>query len=150
VRTAIGIWGIGAALIAAPVQAGREVGDYRSLPADLAAAATAYDVAQFKIDRPELERWLADDYVLAGANGKNETRAEAIADALSPVRRNTYVAIGGQVRRVWPNGAVLAGMVDVRGIDHGKRFAARFRFADVWAKRNGRWQVVFTQVNIAR
>lgn len=148
-RTAIGILAICAASIAVPAQAGPEVGDYRGLPADLAAAATAYDVAQFKTDRSELQRWLADDYVLAGSNGKNQTRAETIAEALSPVRRNTYVAISRQVRRIWPNGAVLSGMVDVRGIDHGKAFAARFRFADVWARRNGRWQVVFTQVNDA-
>lgn len=28
----------------------------------------------------------------------------------------------------------------------GKPFTAHFRFADVWRKRNGGWQVVFTEV----
>ncbi|SFS13658.1 hypothetical protein SAMN05216570_2916 [Dyella sp. OK004] len=142
-------WAICAALIAAPVQAGQEVGDYRSLPKDLAAAATAYDLAQFKSNRPELERLLADDYTLAGSSGKNQTKAEYIADAVAPGSKTSYVAISQQVTKVWPGGAVLGGMVDAKGYNHGKAFSIRARFVDVWAKRNGQWQVIFTQVNEA-
>ena len=139
-------WAIcAAALIAASAQAGQEVGDYSGLPQDLAAAATAYDLAQFKSDRSELERLLADDYTLAGTSGKNQTKAEFIADAVAPGSKTTYVAITQQVRKVWPNGAVLGGMVDAKGFNHGKAYAIRGRFVDVWAKRNGRWQVIFTQ-----
>ncbi|WP_233840509.1 nuclear transport factor 2 family protein [Dyella sp. 2HG41-7] len=138
-----------AALIATQVHAGQEVGDYRGLPQDLAAAATAYDLAQFKSDRAELERLLADDYVLANANGENQTKAQDIADAVAPGSKTTYVAITQQVRKVWPNGAVLGGMVDAKGFNRGKAFTMRARFVDVWAKRDGRWQVIFTQVNSA-
>lgn len=141
-----------AALIAMPIhaQAGKEVGDYSGLPQDLAAAATGYDLAQFKSDRAELERYLADDYTLANSNGKNQTKVEYIADAMSPDNKTTYVAISQQVRKVWPNGAVLGGIVDAHGFNHGKAFTMRARFVDVWAKRNGQWQVIFTQVNDAR
>lgn len=142
-------WAICAVLIAAQAQAGQEVGDYTGLPQDLAAAATAYDLAQFKSDRPELERLLADDYTLAGSSGKNQTKAEYIAGALAPGSKTTYVAITQQVRKVWPNGAVLGGMVDAKGLNLGKAFTMRARFVDVWAKRDGRWQVIFTQVNDA-
>jgi hypothetical protein len=135
------------ALIAAPVQAGHEVGDYRGLPQDLAAAATAYDLAQFKSDRPELERLLADDYTLAGSNGKNQTKAESIAAAVAPGNTTTYVAISQQVYKVWPNGAALGGIVDAKGMSHGKAYTMRARFVDVWAKRHGHWQVIFTQIN---
>jgi hypothetical protein len=140
-------WAVCAALIATQVYAGQEVGDYSGLPKDLAAAATAYDIAQFKSDRPELERWLADDYTLANANGKNETKAESIADATTPGNTTTYVAISQQVRKVWPDGAVLGGMVDAKGVNQGKAFTMRARFVDVWAKRDGRWQVIFTQIH---
>jgi hypothetical protein len=143
----IGYWVIGAALMAPPTQVGSEVGDYRGLPTGLAAAATAYDLAQFKSDRSELERLLADDYTLADSNGKNRTKAEYIADALAPGSKTLSVAISQQVRKVWPDGAVLGGMVDAKGLDHGKALTMRARFVDVWARRNGRWQVIFTQVN---
>jgi hypothetical protein len=40
-------------------------------------------------------------------------------------------------------------MVDAKGLNLGKAFTMRARFVDVWAKRDGRWQVIFTQVNDA-
>lgn len=145
-KSATGVWVLCTAVIALPAKAGPEVGDYRALPKDLAAAATAYDIAQFKTDRRGLERWLADDYVLTGVGGKNQTKAEAIAGSVTPDRKTTYVAISSQVYKVWEDGAALGGIVDAKGTDHGKPFALHARFVDVWAKREGRWQVVFTQI----
>jgi hypothetical protein len=146
-RSAIWIFGTAMALAAAPAQAGPQGADYRGLPRDLATAATAYDLAQFKANRAELERLLADDYILAGANGKNQTKAQYIADATAPGSRTTYVALSLTVRRVWSDGAVLGGTVDAKGFDRGKPITAHARFVDVWAKRGGRWRVVFTQAN---
>lgn len=145
----IGYWVVGAALMVPPGQTGSEVGDYRGLPADLAAAATAYDLAQFKSDRGELARLLADDYTLIDPNGKNLTKTEDIADASAPGSKTLSVAISQQVRKVWPDGAVLGGIVDARKLDRDKTLTIRVRFVDVWAKRNGHWQVIFTQVNYA-
>jgi hypothetical protein len=141
------IWIIVGALIVLSVHAGQGVGDYRGLPADLAAAATAYDIAQVKSDRAGLERYLADDYTLANMRGRNQNKAESIADAVVPGNKTTYVAISRQVRKAWSDGAVLGGMVDAKGIDRGKPYTMRARFVDVWARRSGRWQVVFTQID---
>lgn len=138
-----------AALFVTQARAGQEVGDYSGLPEDLAAAATAYDLAQYKADRSELEKLLADDYTLANSSGKNQTKAEFIADVVAPGSKTTYLAITKQVRKVWPDGAVLGGMADAKGLDRGKPFTMRIRFVDVWAKRDGRWQVIFTQANTA-
>jgi len=141
------IWIIVVVLIALPVHAEQGVGDYRGLPTDLAAAATAYDIAQMKSDQSGLERLLADDYTLANINGRNESKTESIADSVVPGNKTTYVAISRQVRKAWSNGAVLGGMVDAKGIDHGKPYTMRARFVDVWAKRDGQWQVIFTQIH---
>jgi len=141
------IWIIVVVLIALPVHAEQGVGDYRGLPTDLAAAATAYDIAQMKSDRSGLERLLADDYILANISGRNESKTESIADSVVPGNKTTYVAISRQVRKAWSNGAVLGGMVDAKGIDHGKPYTMRARFVDVWAKRDGQWQVIFTQIH---
>ncbi len=51
--------------------------------------------------------------------------------------------------RFWQDGAALGGIVDAKGTDHGKTFTLHAQFVDVWAKRNGHWQVVFTQINNA-
>lgn len=135
------------ALMAAQARAGQEVGDYRGLPGDLAVAATAYDLAQYRADRSELERLLADDYTLANSSGKNQTKTQFIDDLVAPGSKTTYLAITQQVRKAWPDGAVLGGVADAKGLDRGTPFAMRIRFVDVWAKRDGRWQVIFTQAN---
>jgi len=134
------------AFVATSLQA-KEFGDYSNLPKDLAAAATAYDVAQFKADKAELERVLADDYTLAGTAGKNLSKAEFIADQTKPGNKTISVNIYDQVSKVWADGAVLAGMVDAKGSSQGKEFTFRGRFVDVWAKRKGKWQVIFTQIH---
>ena len=149
-RSAVSVLFFCAAIVALPAQAGPEVGDYHSLPQDLAAAATAYDVAQYKTDRKGLEQWLAEDYVIVGLDGKSQTKAQAIAGSLDPARKTNYVALSKQVTRFWQDGAALGGIVDAKGTDHGKPFTLHAQFVDVWAKRDGRWQVIFTQINDAR
>jgi len=145
-RSLLGLLALGVALIATSVQA-NDFGDYSNLPKDLAAAATAYDVAQFKADKAELERVLADDYTLADTAGKNLTKAQFIADQTKPGNKTLSVRIYDQVSKVWGDGAVLAGMVDAKGSSDGKEFTFRGRFVDVWAKRNGQWKVIFTQIH---
>ena len=137
-----------ALLIAVSAHAGPEVGDYSGLPKDLAAAAVDYDVAQFRSNRAELDRLLANDYVLFGTGGRTQTKADSLADAAAPASTNKTVVISQQVKRAWPNGAVLAGMVDASEVRDGKRSAIKARFTDVWAKRQGRWQVIFTQIDL--
>jgi len=137
-----------AALIAVSAHAGPEVGDYNGLPKDLAAAAVDYDVAQFRSNRAELDRLLADDYVLFGTGGRTLTKANALADAAAPAGTDKSVVISRQVKRAWPNGAVLAGVVDASEVRDGRRTAIKARFTDVWAERQGRWQVIFTQIDL--
>jgi hypothetical protein len=45
------------------------------------------------------------------------------------------------------DGAVMGGVVNLRGTDGSKPFSVTLRFADIWAKRNGKWQVIYTHVS---
>jgi len=116
------------------------------LPPDLARAATAYDQAQIHNDGPALQRLLADDYVLANGGGQISTKAEFIRDSTAPGFSLQPYVVEHAVNRVWADGAVLSGEVVLRGTDGGKPFAGHLRFADVWARRNGQWRVIFTEV----
>jgi hypothetical protein len=116
------------------------------LPADLAQAARDYDAAQAGGDRAALERLLADDYLLVNSSGARETKAELIADFTAPGYKLEPFTVRQPVERVWRDGAVLGGLADLKGVDGGKPFAVTIAFADIWARRDGRWRVVFTQV----
>jgi hypothetical protein len=116
------------------------------LPADLGQAAKAYDQAQLTADPGALGRLLADDYLLVNGAGGNETKAQFIAELTDPDYRLGPFSVEDSITRVWADGAVLGGVTTLRGTDHGKAFSAKVHFADVWAKRGGRWQVVYTQI----
>lgn len=119
------------------------------LPTDLRHAVDSYEVAQSHARRGDLQRLLASDYVLVNSSGARENKQEFIAELCNPQYKLEPYTILEPVARVWATGAVVGGVTTLRGVDHGKLFSVKIRFADIWAKRNGRWQVIFTQVGRA-
>jgi ketosteroid isomerase-like protein len=133
-----------AALLAAHVSAEGQLSD--PLPPDLARAAADYDQAQIHGDGSALGRLLADDYVLVNGAGEISSKPEFIRDSTAPGFSLQPYVVEREINRVWSDGAVLSGEVTLRGTDGGKPFTSHMRFADVWAKRNGAWRVLFTEV----
>ncbi|MDB5441816.1 MAG: hypothetical protein JWP73_192 [Phenylobacterium sp.] len=117
----------------------------RTLPRDLAIAAHAYDDAQVKSDKPALQRLLADDYFLANSSGQLEGKAAFIADQTAPGYRLEPFKVEGPINKVMGDVALLGGVATLTGTDSGKPYSVRLRFVDVWVKRKGHWQVLFTQ-----
>ena len=124
--------------------------DYSDLPADLAKAALAYDEAQLKNDGPELNRLLADDYKLVSRAGTVLNKTQFVAHSTDPNFKLLPFTIEQPLHIVWSDGAVLGGKVNYRSADHGKESAQLLLFADIWAKRDGAWLVVYTQVSAAK
>ena len=118
-----------------------------NLPADLAKAVQDYDEAQIHGNKAELQRLVADDYTLVNSSGRIQSKAELIADYTAPGYKIEPFEIQQPVEKVWSDGAVMGGVVDLRGTEGGKPFAVKLRFADIWAKRNGKWQVIYTHVS---
>ncbi|MBS0363062.1 MAG: nuclear transport factor 2 family protein [Proteobacteria bacterium] len=115
------------------------------LPADLAAAAETYDQAQMNSDKAALERLLAPDYRLFNSGGQAQDKASFIADSVAPGFHMNPFHVEEPLEKVIGDTALLGGVATLSGTDGGKPFSARLRFMDVWAKREGRWVVVFTQ-----
>ena len=117
------------------------------LPADLAKAVKDYDEAQIHGNKAELQRLVADDYTLVNSTGRVQNKAELIADYTTPGYKIEPFEIMQPVEKAWSDGAVMGGVVNLRGTDGGKPFSVTLRFADIWAKRNGKWQVIYTHVS---
>jgi ketosteroid isomerase-like protein len=116
------------------------------LPPDLARAAAAYDQAQIRSDGAALAALLADDYKLVNGACQIFDKAQFIADSTTPGSTLEPYIVENAINRVWADGAVLSGEVSLKGVADGKPFAIRTRFADIWRKQHGKWQVVFTEV----
>lgn len=119
------------------------------LPAELRQAAADFDRAQLRSDTAELARLLADDYVLYNSSGKVEHKAEFIHD-YAGMKLQPFT-VEDETIRLFGDAAVLAGVATLSGTDvaTGETFSLRLRFADVWRKHDGRWQVAFTQATRA-
>jgi hypothetical protein len=117
------------------------------LPADLEKAVHDYDEAQIKGNRAELQRLLADDYTLLNSGGKIQNKSGLIADYTAPGFKLEPFVVEQPIEKVWSNGAVMGGIATLKGMDGGKPFSVTLRFSDIWAKRNGVWQVIYTHVS---
>lgn len=118
---------------------------HRQLPADLARAVAEFDRAQIEGDGAALARLLADDYVLVNSRLRVEDKADFIHDYTVPGWKLQPFVVEHEIIRHWQDGAVLGGVATLQGSAEGKPFKARLRFADIWRRRDGRWQVIYTQ-----
>jgi ketosteroid isomerase-like protein len=117
------------------------------VPAELAKAVKDYDEAQVHGDRGALERLVADDYTLVNSRGVVQGKADLIADYTAPGYKIEPYVVREPIEKIWSDGAVMGGVATLKGVDGGKPFSVTLRFADIWAKRKGQWQVIYTHVS---
>lgn len=115
------------------------------MPPALAREVHAYERAQIDGDRAELERIIADDFVLVGGDGTRVGKASHIAEFTNPDLDLEPVVLRDVVEHVWTDGAALGATVDLRGTSGGVAFQQTLRYMDVWALRDGQWRVVYGQ-----
>ncbi len=90
-------------------------------------------------------RLLADDYLFLQADGNVSNKTENLAIIGDPA----FVCgslVTEEVRvRVYGDAAVITGVAVMAATYKGQQVGGRFRYTDVWVKREGRWQNVSSQ-----
>lgn len=115
--------------------------------AAILATAHAFDQAQQTGDRATLERMVAPDFLLVHGTGKVGDRRDFIDGFAGPgIKLDPFVIRDPLFLRPSPDVAIVGGEAWVNGSEGGKRFAAHFRYSDTFARRDGRWLAVYTQV----
>lgn len=115
---------------------------------EILAVSRAFDDAQRRQDADGIERYLADDFRIIYSSGRVGDRVAFVEGFTSPTMRITelfveepfYVDLGRDA-------AAVGGIGVIRGTESGAPFEERFRFADTFAKRDGRWVAVYVQVS---
>ena len=116
------------------------------LPPDLAQAINDYDRAQVANDTATLERLVDDDYVLVNSDASVENKQQFLADFHLPGFKIDPYVLRERVQKVWPDGAVIGGLLHLSWTQDGKHQTRKLRVAYVWAKRDGRWLATYGQV----
>jgi ketosteroid isomerase-like protein len=129
----------------------------QSAPAVAAQAATA-DTAALEAhnrdwltayktrDRAALERILAEDFAAVYPDNRVLRKADLIAAATGTSRVIETIAWANLRVLVFGDVAVVTARSTLSGTSAGKPFTASNDYADVYARRNGRWQAISAHV----
>jgi uncharacterized protein (TIGR02246 family) len=98
-------------------------------------------------DVAELSRIFTDDYVQYDESGKTSTRSDVIESLRSgKIRYVSMVSTGRRIRLLRDDLAIVHGSEEDLVEQAGKCFAARYVYMDVVMKRDGKWQIVGSQL----
>ena len=105
------------------------------------------DRALVAVDLAELSRIYADDYVQYDESGESSTKSDLIQKLTSgTLRLVSMTSTGRHIRILRDDVAIVHGSEDDVIEQAGRRFPARYFYMDVVVKRNGRWQIVGSQL----
>ena len=105
------------------------------------------DRALIAADAGELSRIFADDYVQYDESGASSTKQDVIGKLTSgAIRYVSMVSTHRTIRLLRDDVALVHGTEDDLVEQDGKRFPVRYVYLDVVVKRDGRWQIVGSQL----
>ncbi|HXM66753.1 MAG TPA: nuclear transport factor 2 family protein [Candidatus Acidoferrum sp.] len=105
------------------------------------------DRALITADVAELSRIFADDYLQYDESGKSFTQQDLINNLKSSaIRYIAMISTGRRIRLLNENVAIVHGSEVDEVEQGGRRFPVRYFYMDVVEKRDGRWQIVASQL----
>jgi ketosteroid isomerase-like protein len=105
------------------------------------------DRALIAADLAELLRIFADDYIQYDESGESVTKQDVIKKLeTGAVRYLSMVSTGRRIRLLSGELAIVHGSEEDDVEQGGQRFPVRYIYMDVVVKRNGRWQIVGSQL----
>ena len=120
-----------------------------SVETELKGMEDKWEAAIKTHDVSAVEPMVADDFVgTSSRDAKTQTKAEMLAELKNDTDVYTSTATDSmQVHSYGNNIAVVTGGSREIGKDKdGKDFDRNYRWTDTWVNRNGKWQVVASQV----
>ena len=105
------------------------------------------DRALMAADVSELSRIFADDYVQYDESGDSFTKQDVINNLkTATIRYLAMTSTGRRIRLLSNELAIVHGSEEDDVEQGGRRFPVRYVYMDVVVKRNGRWQIVGSQL----
>jgi hypothetical protein len=105
------------------------------------------DRALIAADLAELSCIFGEDYIQYDETGRPSTREEVLNNLKSGfIRYLSMISTGREIRLLGENVAVVHGSEEDEVELAGKRFPVRYIYMDAVVKRNGKWQIVASQL----
>lgn len=105
------------------------------------------DCALIAADLSALSRIFADDYIQYDETGKASSKQDVLNNLESgAIRYISMVSTGRKIRLLSRDAAVVHGSEEDDVEQAGQRFPVRYIYMDAVVKRNGKWQIVASQL----
>ena len=119
-----------------------------SAEAGVRQAIRDYDEALRKADAAAAEKFWASEYTFVNPRGERLTRADRVANLRTGRTNLDSVAHAPQEERITVYGdiALYTALLTLSGRYSGNAEKGRFRVLVVWARRDGRWQQLASQM----
>jgi uncharacterized protein (TIGR02246 family) len=105
------------------------------------------DRALMAADLAELSRIFADDYIQYDELGESRTKQDVIKTLKTgAIRYLSMMSTGRRIRLLSDELAIVHGSEEDDVEQDGRRFPASYIYMDVVVKRNGKWQIVASQL----
>jgi len=128
------------------VRAPKGESDFAAVRTEILAIENQWAAAIERQDAAAFDRLAAEDFRFLEEDGRWLNRAEYIA-ARSHNPDNVKSAVQDEIEvRQYGDAAIATGRSILRGTRAGKPFVYRFRWTDMYVRRDGRWQAVSGQL----
>jgi hypothetical protein len=105
------------------------------------------DRALIAADLAALSRIFAEDYIQYDETGRPSDKQNVLDNVKSgTIRYISMVSTGRRIRLLSEDLAIVHGSEEDEVEQSGKRFSIRYIYMDAVMKRNGRWQIVASQL----
>lgn len=115
---------------------------------DILKLENDWTTAWQKKDVAFLQKLFADEYLSTDQDGNTFTKSQELANVTSAGTALTSFALTEMKVHVYGDTAVVTGLNTIKSTSKGKDNSGAYRFTDVFVKRDGRWQVVATQMSM--
>jgi hypothetical protein len=112
---------------------------------EVAALERARFKAQIAMDLPTLRPMLADDLFYCHSTGVCQNKEEFLRFVTSGTNKYLAMDVIDMKPRLIDGAVVVNGKLDIRVLANGKEQHFQGIYTDVYAKRDGRWQLVTWQ-----
>jgi ketosteroid isomerase-like protein len=108
-----------------------------------------WNEAWMKKDVKALDLLYATEYIHTDENGKLINKKQDIDDVASGSFKFLSPSVLSDIKvNLYGNMAVVNGINSMKATYNGKDISGKYRFTDVFVKRDGRWQCVSSQASV--
>jgi ketosteroid isomerase-like protein len=97
-------------------------------------------------DIAALSKLVADDYILVNSDSSLQAKQSYLDDFKLPGFKVHRYVVEESAHAVWGDTALVRGLLHLGWTQDGAQHGRVLRIAHVWTRREGHWQIAYTQL----